>query len=73
MIPKAAAQVGLQKRLLNFLPELSHLESLNGSSHTPPERKKVNSVMSCLSDRGMDALRARGALFPVLLCSQCFL
>lgn len=56
VIPKAAAQVGLQKRLFNFLPELAHLESLRGSSHTPSERKKVNSLPGCLSDRGMDAL-----------------
>lgn len=60
VVPKAAAQVGFQKRLLNFLPDLSHLESLSGSSHIPSGRKKVNSLLGCLPDRGMDALGGPG-------------
>lgn len=69
VIPEAAAQVGLQKRLLSFLPDLSHLESLRGSSHTPTEGKKVNSLPGCFSDRGMDALGGQGGIvsLPALL------
>lgn len=72
MVPQAAARVGFQKRLLYFLPDLSLLESLRGSSHIPSGKKKVNSLLGCLSDRGMDALRGQGrvvflpALLPVL-------
>lgn len=62
-IPKAAAQIGFQKRLLNFLPDLSHLESLRGSSHTPPESRKVNSLLGSSSDRGWMPWGQAG-LFP---------
>lgn len=73
VIPKAAAQVGLQKRLLSFLPDLSHLESLRGSSHTPTEGKKVNSLPGCFSDRGMDALGGQGGVcFPSCFAPNAF-
>ena len=77
---QAAAQFGFQKRILNFLPALSHFESLRGSSHTPRKIKKANSLLGCLSEiaagdwqLGWMLGSARGGSFPFIFCSHaCF-
>lgn len=39
VVLEAAAEFGFQRRILSFLPDLSHFESLRGSSHSPREKK----------------------------------